>query len=169
METENQLQVLNSMLQASSGGGGGGGSSPDTSPLCLQTKNKRKNFNPRFAETKDDDMHMKSEPPPVGESDSEEQEEEEDDGSPNPATIATLMAAGNFEAAARQSEAESKFRDFAFKTMQELLNIYGLSLTFSDVVDAFKQQQQKMREGKCAARQSLMLHLRNFLMDTKFP
>lgn len=38
------------------------------------------------------------------------------------------------------SETEAKFREFAFKTMQELLNIYGLSLSPNDVVDALKQQ-----------------------------
>jgi hypothetical protein len=38
------------------------------------------------------------------------------------------------------SETEAKFREFAFKTMQELLNIYGLSLSTSDIVDALKQQ-----------------------------
>lgn len=40
------------------------------------------------------------------------------------------------------SEAEVKFREFAFKTMQELLNIYGLGLSTNDIVDALKQQQQ---------------------------
>jgi len=39
------------------------------------------------------------------------------------------------------SETEAKFREFAFKTMQELLNIYGFSLSPSDVVEAMKQQQ----------------------------
>lgn len=44
------------------------------------------------------------------------------------------------------SETEAKFREFAFKTMQELLNIYGLSLSTNDIVDALKQQQHM---GKC--------------------
>lgn len=38
------------------------------------------------------------------------------------------------------SETEAKFREFAFKTMQELLNIYGLSISPNDIVDALKQQ-----------------------------
>lgn len=38
------------------------------------------------------------------------------------------------------TETEAKFREFAFKTMQELLNIYGLSLSPNDIVDAMKQQ-----------------------------
>lgn len=41
------------------------------------------------------------------------------------------------------SETEAKFREFAFKTMQELLNIYGLSLSTSDIADVLKQQQQQ--------------------------
>lgn len=36
-------------------------------------------------------------------------------------------------------EAEAKFREFAFKTMQELLNIYGLGLSNNDIADALKQ------------------------------
>lgn len=47
------------------------------------------------------------------------------------------------------SEAEAKFREFAFKTMQELLNIYGLGLSSNDIVDALKQQQQQQPVGKC--------------------
>lgn len=39
------------------------------------------------------------------------------------------------------SEAEAKFREFAFKTMQELLNIYGLSLPPNEILDAMKNQQ----------------------------
>lgn len=133
METENQLALLH---QAASSAG-----DMDSTPLCLQ-KNKRKNFNPRFAESKDDEQQtMKLKVETTSESEKEEEEQ------PNPMTFASLMAAGSFEAAARQSEAENKFRDFAFKTMQELLNIYGLSLTFSDVVEAFKQQQQRLRDG----------------------
>jgi hypothetical protein len=46
------------------------------------------------------------------------------------------------------SEAEAKFREFAFKTMQELLNIYGLGLSSNDIVDALKQQQPQP-VGKC--------------------
>ncbi len=38
------------------------------------------------------------------------------------------------------SEAEAKFREYAFKTMQDLLSIYGLSLSPNDIVDALKQQ-----------------------------
>lgn len=153
METESQLATV---LHQSGPPGGGG--EMDSSPLCLQTsKNKRKNFNPRFAETKDDDQSVA--PPNTATatlklkvetgSESDEKEDEDDLQPPNPAAaLASFMAANALEAAARQTEAESKFRDFAFKTMQELLNIYGLSLTFSDVVDAFKQQQQKLRDGK---------------------
>ena len=44
------------------------------------------------------------------------------------------------------NEAEAKFREFAFKTMQELLNIYGLGLSTNDIVDALKQQQQPVGE-----------------------
>lgn len=49
------------------------------------------------------------------------------------------------------SETEAKFREFAFKTMQELLNIYGLSLSTNDIVDVLKQQQQQQQQhmGKC--------------------
>lgn len=39
------------------------------------------------------------------------------------------------------SETEAKFREFAFKTMQELLSIYGLSLPPSEILDAMKNQQ----------------------------
>lgn len=39
------------------------------------------------------------------------------------------------------SEAEAKFREFAFKTMQELLNIYGLSLPPNEILDAMRNQQ----------------------------
>lgn len=39
------------------------------------------------------------------------------------------------------SETEVKFREFAFKTMQELLNIYGLSLPPNEILDAMKNQQ----------------------------
>lgn len=39
------------------------------------------------------------------------------------------------------SETEAKFREFAFKTMQELLNIYGLSLPPNEILDAMKNQQ----------------------------
>lgn len=39
------------------------------------------------------------------------------------------------------SETEAKFREFAFKTMQELLNIYGLSLPPNEIIDAMKSQQ----------------------------
>lgn len=50
-------------------------------------------------------------------------------------------------------EAEAKFREFAFKTMQELLNIYGLGLSTNDIVDVLKQQQQQQQNqlsvGKC--------------------
>lgn len=135
METENQLAVLHQSTNS-------GGSDMDTSPLCLQ-KNKRKNFNPRFAESKDDEQQpsLKLKVEATSES------EKEDDAEPNPVTFASLMAAGACDATAK-SEAEMRFRDFAFKTMQELLNIYGMPLTFGDVVDAFKQQQQRMREGK---------------------
>lgn len=38
-------------------------------------------------------------------------------------------------------ETEAKFREFAFKTMQELLNIYGLSLPPNEILDAMKNQQ----------------------------
>lgn len=39
------------------------------------------------------------------------------------------------------SETEAKFREFAFKTMQELLNIYGLSMQPNEILDAMKNQQ----------------------------
>lgn len=39
------------------------------------------------------------------------------------------------------SETEAKFREFAFKTMQELLNIYGLTLPPNEILDAMKSQQ----------------------------
>lgn len=39
------------------------------------------------------------------------------------------------------SETEAKFREFAFKTMQELLNIYGLSLPPNEILEAMKNQQ----------------------------
>lgn len=42
---------------------------------------------------------------------------------------------------ANLSETEVKFREFAFKTMQELLNIYGLSLPPNEILDAMKNQQ----------------------------
>lgn len=42
---------------------------------------------------------------------------------------------------ANLSETEAKFREFAFKTMQELLNIYGLSLPPNEILDAMKNQQ----------------------------
>jgi hypothetical protein len=45
-----------------------------------------------------------------------------------------------FNPAMNLNETEAKFREFAFKTMQELLNIYGLSLSTNDIVDALKQQ-----------------------------
>lgn len=45
------------------------------------------------------------------------------------------------------SEAEAKFREFALKTMQELLNIYGLGLSSNDIVDVIKQQQQNSLIG----------------------
>lgn len=45
-------------------------------------------------------------------------------------------------------EAEAKFREFAFKTMQELLNIYGLGLSTNDIVDVLKQQQPQHSVGK---------------------
>jgi hypothetical protein len=51
------------------------------------------------------------------------------------------------------SETEAKFREFAFKTMQELLNIYGLSLSTNDIVDALKQQHM----GKCMTLLLLLL------------
>lgn len=38
------------------------------------------------------------------------------------------------------SETEAKFREFAFKTMQELLNIYGLSLPPNEILDAIKSK-----------------------------
>lgn len=41
------------------------------------------------------------------------------------------------------SETEAKFREFAFKTMQELLNIYGLSLPPNEILDAMKNQTSK--------------------------
>lgn len=40
------------------------------------------------------------------------------------------------------SETEAKFREFAFKTMQELLNIYGLTLPPNEILDAMRNQQQ---------------------------
>jgi hypothetical protein len=39
------------------------------------------------------------------------------------------------------SETESKLREFAYKTMQELLNVYGLSLPSNDLLEAMKNQQ----------------------------
>jgi hypothetical protein len=39
------------------------------------------------------------------------------------------------------SETEAKFREFAFKTMQELLSIYGLSLPPNEILEAMKNQQ----------------------------
>lgn len=39
------------------------------------------------------------------------------------------------------SETESKLREFAYKTMQELLNVYGLSMPSSDLLEAMKNQQ----------------------------
>lgn len=38
------------------------------------------------------------------------------------------------------SETEAKFREFAIKTMQDLLNIYGLSLPPNEILDAMKNQ-----------------------------
>jgi hypothetical protein len=53
------------------------------------------------------------------------------------------------------SETEAKFREFAFKTMQELLNIYGLSLSTNDIADALKQQPHV---GKCRGIIKLNVH-----------
>jgi hypothetical protein len=39
------------------------------------------------------------------------------------------------------SETESKLREFAYKTMQELLNVYGLSLPTNDLLESMKNQQ----------------------------
>lgn len=41
------------------------------------------------------------------------------------------------------SETEAKFREFAFKTMQELLQIYGLSLPPNEILEAMKNQQSE--------------------------
>lgn len=41
------------------------------------------------------------------------------------------------------SETETKFREFAFKTMQELLNIYGLSLPPNEIMEAMKQTSKR--------------------------
>lgn len=38
------------------------------------------------------------------------------------------------------NETETKFREFALKTMQELLNIYGLTLPPNEIIDAMKNQ-----------------------------
>lgn len=63
------------------------------------------------------------------------------------------------------SETETKFREFAFKTMQELLNIYGLSLSTSDIVDVLKQQQiQQQHAGKCRSYVHIFLLLRQIFM-----
>lgn len=143
--------------------------------LSLHTRNKRKNFNPRFTSATDSDHSDHNQAPNITElkikigahgthggfSDGEKESSDSSAASssssssssdehptvaPPPAYPNNNVVDGINPATGLSLEAESKFRDFAFKTMQELLNIYGLSLTFNDVLDAFKQQQQKLQQ-----------------------
>lgn len=45
-----------------------------------------------------------------------------------------------------QIDPEVRFREFAIKTMQELLNIYGLSISPTDIIEALKKQQQQQQQ-----------------------
>lgn len=139
------------------------------------TKNKRKNFNPRFTSaTEEFDEHrernniteltVKIEKGKYSSEDeasgSEESVHHHQTSQLNEKDVAERLA--RFPLAEesltnaiestrvkimkdlQSPDTEAKYRDFAFKTMQELLNIYGLSLTFNDMVDAFKQQKLQM-------------------------
>ncbi|XP_063704983.1 uncharacterized protein LOC134834292 [Culicoides brevitarsis] len=153
----------------------------------VTTKNKRKNFNPRFTSATEDfardhdnnssltttELTVKIEKGSKYSSDEEDEQETE-----NVDTLHRLqqqmnqfnekdvaerlarfpLAEENLANAIEQTRAktlkdvvspdqEAKYRDFAFKTMQELLNIYGLSLSFNDMVDAFKQQKLQMESN----------------------
>lgn len=60
------------------------------------------------------------------------------------------------------SETEAKFREFAFKTMQELLNIYGLSFPPNEIIDVMKNQE--MSESDFEVYSNVPLHKKkNFL------
>lgn len=138
-----------------------------TTSLSLHTRNKRKNFNPRFTSATDSDHSDASNVTPnnitelkikIGHGGFSDGEKESDSSAASssdelPPVQPLLPAFPNNNlvdainpATGLSLEAESKFRDFAFKTMQDLLNIYGLSLTFNDVLDAFKQQQEKLQQ-----------------------
>lgn len=180
METENQ--TLSIHRQTSN-------LSPVTEIGSVTTKNKRKNFNPRFTSATEDfetthdrqviqqqnalttttELTVKIE---KGKYSSDEEGSESEEGHNtlnrlqqqmnqlNEKDVAERLArfpsaeenlANAIESTRAKTmkdlqspEQEAKYRDFAFKTMQELLNIYGLSLTFNDMVDAFKQQKLQM-------------------------
>lgn len=180
METENQ--TLSIHRQTSN-------LSPVTEIGSVTTKNKRKNFNPRFTSATEDfetthdrqviqqqnalttttELTVKIE---KGKYSSDEEGSESEEGHNNLNRLQQQMNQLNEKDVAERlarfpsaeenlanaiestraktmkdlqsPEQEAKYRDFAFKTMQELLNIYGLSLTFNDMVDAFKQQKLQM-------------------------
>uniref|UniRef100_A0A336K409 CSON011287 protein n=1 Tax=Culicoides sonorensis TaxID=179676 RepID=A0A336K409_CULSO len=147
--------------------------STEISANIQTTKNKRKNFNPRFTSATEEfveheslnqnkvtELTVKIENNKFSSEDEDVCSNEEVRDKKNhqlnekdmAERLARLPAAEESLANAIEStriktlqeiqspDQEAKYRDFAFKTMQELLNIYGLSLTFNDMVDAFKQQ-----------------------------
>lgn len=176
METENQ--TLSIHRQTSN-------LSPVTEIGSVTTKNKRKNFNPRFTSATDEfeqetERNANSNPLTTeltvkiekGKYSSEDEASGSEEGLSHHNRVAQQMSQLNEKDVAERlarfpsaeenlanaiestrvktmkdiqsPDQEAKYRDFAFKTMQELLNIYGLSLTFNDMVDAFKQQKLQM-------------------------
>jgi hypothetical protein len=140
-------------------------------------KNKRKKFNPKFMLTNsssDDDEGEAVKDGDDGSCDEGPKETESDSPPQNPflsPTKLSLLQSFNlqqqqqlFQQAAinamapqfsqqlasggNLSETEAKFREFAFKTMQELLNIYGLSLPPNEILDAMKNQQSELKTLK---------------------
>lgn len=116
--------------------------------LCLSnqtTKNKRKNFNPKFTSISEDIKpaytdDRTSELISTGFDDKCLPKNEIHNNKEQLPSCLSLENNLNSNSVPHEPDPENKYRDFAFKTMQELLNIYGLALTFNDMVDAFKQQ-----------------------------
>lgn len=172
METENQTLSIHRQTNLS----------PVTEIGSVTTKNKRKNFNPRFTSATEDFEVEQMSPNTLTTTEltvkiEKEKYSSDEDGSGseedhtlnrlqqqmnqlNEKDVAERLArfpsaeenlANAIESTRvktmkdiQSPDQEAKYRDFAFKTMQELLNIYGLSLTFNDMVDAFKQQKLQM-------------------------
>lgn len=135
-------------------------------------KNKRKKFNPKFMLTNSSSDDDEGETVKEADEGSCDEGHKEQAGSPPPQnpflspTKLSLLQSFNLQqqqqlfqqaaisamapqfsqqlaAGGNLSETEAKFREFAFKTMQELLNIYGLSLPPNEILDAMKNQQSK--------------------------